>query len=545
MKKKLLITLLVILIVLILVAGAAIGYIWYRDNHVFVEDSAYPIDSTQLDLREEEISFAHYDELHRLLPDCDVIWNVPFQGGLLSSDTDSIRVSQLTEEDVDLLVNYFPGLIRVDASACDQYNLLEALKAALPELEVTYTVSLGQTDYAPDTTELVLNNEDYDYETLMANLVHLPQVESILLKTPQLTMEQIDGLKEAYPEIAVTCTVEILGKEYDYETTELDLSALASQDVAAVTEKLLMLPKLSAVELNDAEGNSILTMEEVKSMMDALPEVSFHYSFDFYGERLSTSDEEVILKQKRIGDEGEAQVRLALDLLPNCKRFVLDYCHMSNDVLAQLREDYRGRTKIVWRIYFGEGTSLTDAEVLRSTYNVTDDNCHDLVYLEDVRYMDIGHNEFLDAIPFVAGMKSLEVVIVSGAPIKDLTPFENCPNLKILEISNCMYVTDLSPLVACENLEMVNLAYTGVSDLSPLDERSLTYLMAVRSKVPVKEQQRFLELHPDCVTTFAGTSQPYGQGWRYDSNNEPLPWYADITNAFRYPHSPNNVGWYL
>ena len=41
-------------------AAGAVGFLWYRDNHVFVEGTAYPIDSRQLDLREEDISFEHY-----------------------------------------------------------------------------------------------------------------------------------------------------------------------------------------------------------------------------------------------------------------------------------------------------------------------------------------------------------------------------------------------------------------------------------------------------------------------------------------------------
>ena len=52
----------------------------------------------------------------------------------------------------------------------------------------------------------------------------------------------------------------------------------------------------------------------------------FHYAFDFFGETLSTDMEEVVLKNKSIGDSGEGEVRSALDLLSNCKRFVLVYC---------------------------------------------------------------------------------------------------------------------------------------------------------------------------------------------------------------------------
>ena len=40
----------------------------------------------------------------------------------------------------------------------------------------------------------------------------------------------------------------------------------------------------------------------------------------------------------------EQTVRNALDLLKNCKRFVLENCQISNETMAKLRDDYRDRT---------------------------------------------------------------------------------------------------------------------------------------------------------------------------------------------------------
>lgn len=543
MKKTLITVLVVIVVILALVFAAAVGFLWYRNNHVFVENKAYPISAQSLDLREEDISFAHYDSLRAQLPNCEILWNVPFQNGKLSNDSTALSITQLTEKDIVILKTYFPRLAKVDASACQDYAILESLKAQLPEVEVVYTVSLGETSVAPDVAELVLAPGDYDLAALTENLPHLPNVAAITLTTTELTLEQIDGLKAAFPEIAVTYTVALLGQEYGADTTELDLSAMTSGDVETVGAKLAMLPGLTKVELTDSNGASQLAKEDVKALMAAAPGVAFHYTFDFYGETLSTDTEEVVLKNVKIGDEGETEVRLALDLLPNCKRFVLDNCKLSDEVMAQIREDYRDRTKVVWRVWFANGSTLTDVNVIRTTYDLVDDNSHDLIYCEDVRYMDIGHNEYLDGVDFVAGMPNLEVVIVSGAPIKDLTPFENCKKLKILEISNCGYIEDISPLAACESLEMVNLSFTKVADLSPLDELNITHLTAVVSKIPQTERDRFAGVHPDCWTTYAG-DQPYGSGWRYDENNKPLPWYENIVEVFGYPHALNNAGWY-
>ena len=65
--------------------------------------------------------------------------------------------------------------------------------------------------------------------------------------------------------------------------------------------------------------------------------------------------------------------------------------------------------------------------------------------------------------------------------------------------------------------------------------------------MPQEEKTRFEEKHPDCWTQF-GTGQPYGIGWRYDTDNHTyLPYYQQIRDVFMYdifPASPNNVGWY-
>ena len=58
--KKLIRVLVVILLVLVLAVAGVLGFLWYRNNHIFVEDAVYPIDSASLDLRGEDISFEHY-----------------------------------------------------------------------------------------------------------------------------------------------------------------------------------------------------------------------------------------------------------------------------------------------------------------------------------------------------------------------------------------------------------------------------------------------------------------------------------------------------
>ena len=550
MSKKVVTVLAVIALVLALVVAGALGFLWYRNTHVFVEGKAYSNRVDSLDLRQESISIEHYDQLKALLPDCEILWNVPFQNGTVSSDCGELTIDTISDGDIELMAAYFPNLKKVDASRCGDYAMLEKLQARLPELDVIYTVSLGGKSFAPDSTELSLAPEDFDLDTLTANLPYLPQVNTLEFLRTDLTLEQVEQLRTDFPGITFAFTVELLGQEYGEDTTELDLSAMTSEQVVEVSQKLPMLPALEKITLTDGEGNSQLPKEDVKTLQEAVPGVVIDYSFDFFGTRLSTAEEEVHIKNVKIGDEGESEVRAALDLLPNCKRFVLENCQISNEVMAKLRDDYRDRTKVVWRVSFGKGSSLTDAQILRAVYDLVDTNCANLTYLEDVRFMDIGHNEFLKESSFISGMKSLEYVIISGSMISDLKPFANCKNLKVLEAAFCEYIYSAEGLEQCESLERLNISYTHITDLSPLDNLNLVNLCAMyegKSRVPVEEQERFKALKPDCKMTFVG-SQPYGSAWRYDDNNDPLEWYTTIRKVFRYdifPATPNHVGWYL
>lgn len=541
--------LIVLLILSLLFAGAMGAYLWYITAHLFVEDAVYKKNAETIDLRGTGVSLWHVQTVQSQLPDCVVYWDVPFQDTTYSSDIQALTVTSLAVEDIDQLSN-FENLTTVDASACKDYAALEVLRASRPDLRVVYRIAIGSTSVETNATVLVLEEGQYDLEVLKENLIYLPDLKSIHFPKTNLTPEQTEELAALREGLEVTSTVEVMGQEMDLTTTELNLSDLTGDRVEAVAAELYRLPMLSKVELMKADGTSNLSLTDVQTLQKAVPNAVLHYEFEYQGLQLSTTTEEVHIKSKKIGDAGVEELRQVLDIMGGCKRFVLEYCGISNEVLAELRDEYRGRTKIVWRVFFGGGSTMTDAEVIRCTYDLLDDNCADLYYCEDARFVDFGHNEWLDGCDFIAGMKSLEYCILSGAPIRSLEPFANCKNLKFLEVAFCEYIESVEPLRNCTQLEKLNISNTHVTDLTPLDDLPLTHFVAMeinngRSRVPAEEQERFIAAHPDCWTQFLG-KQPYDAGWRREADRKTsLPHYAAIGIAFRYPDPPNNTGWYL
>ena len=534
--------LLIILAVLVVIAAGLLGYLGYQMTHIFVDGIAYAKNLTSLDLQGEDISIAHYDALRAQLPNCEILWDVPIQNGTAPNDTDELTLKGLNQQDLDRM-RYFTGLKTITVTDCTDYALLEQLQKKLPQARVEYTVDLGGSEHDHSAESLTLAEGEYTLEMLTVNLPYLPGVTEITFPKTGLTSAELAGLRETFPEITFACTVELLGQELDSETTELDLTAMNGDQVEQVAQELTMLSSLESVQLSDE-----LTMEQVKVLKDANPDVNFRYTFQLLGKTFTTDDEEILFKNNwKIKDDAIPQLRLALDIMNNCKRLCLDNTGVTSVPMSQMREDYRGKTEVVWRVWFGEGGSaLTDVEVLRIVYGLRDANCENLKYLEKVRYVDIGHSDFLFTCDFVSYMPELEAMIIGGSHISDLTPFANCPELKFLEMGYCSRVVDLESLRNCTKLEMLNIFGSGVTDLSPIEDLPLTHLCIKMTKITEEDRLLYEEAHPDCWVTYKG-DVPYGEGWRTVEGNTKTEWYAKINEIFGYTKSvvQNNTGWYL
>lgn len=430
-------------------------------------------------------------------------------------------------------LDYYPNLKSVDLSGSTCYAAILEFMENHPNLDVTYSVSLGSTEVSSKDTRTTLNPGAFDYDTLLNNLQFLPNLTTISLPQVGLNPEQINGILAAYPNITLDYTVDLFGTTYGLDTKELNLSSMSAANIEEACEKLGLLTNLTDVQLS-----SSLSFQDVDRLQEAAPQVVFHYSFSLFGKTISTADEEVEYKNQNIGNGGEAEIRQALKILDNCKRFVLDNCQLDYEVLAGIREDFRDGPKVVWRVYFGlDGryNLLTDADTLRAVYNVTDETCSPMKYCEDVKYMDIGHNKTLTDLSFVSYMPNIEVLIASETAVKELTGFENCKKLTWLELANCGYLENIDSLAGCESLTYLNLCYTKVSSFMALDSLPLKRFVCLNPKATTKEQNTFISIHDGCRTVFYGYNNPWTP-WRYDDNGKTFNEYYKnvVREAFNY-----------
>ena len=118
-----------------------IAVVCFVATHTFIDGRAYANRAECLDLQGKEVSVAHFDAVREAFPNTEILWDVPFQGGLIANTCPELEISVLSDEDVAML-DYLPFLKTVDARSCTDYPQLEALRIRRPEVEVLYNITL-------------------------------------------------------------------------------------------------------------------------------------------------------------------------------------------------------------------------------------------------------------------------------------------------------------------------------------------------------------------------------------------------------------------
>ena len=287
MKKALTVTLVVLLVLALLGAGGWWGYSrWYNNNHVFVEEDVYPKDLAFLDLRGTGCTVEYYEAVKSALPDCDIRYDLPFQGSFYSDDTEELTLTSLTEEEVELL-DYLPELSRIHAEGCRDYEALAALQARRPDCDIRYTVEILGEEYPRETGELSFREQTPGVQELEAAIAWLPELTAVYFDQPSMAAEDLLALCEAFPEIAFSWEKDALGNTYGSDVTEIDLSGRTDLTLEQVAQELRYFPNLEKVLMCGC-GFDNETMAAFREQMR--PEYKVVWSMNIYGLTVRTDD---------------------------------------------------------------------------------------------------------------------------------------------------------------------------------------------------------------------------------------------------------------
>lgn len=521
------------LLPVVLVAVVVSGVIWGLEHYCIVDGRLYPKNETVLDLRGQEIRPAHYEKLTEKLPETTIRWDVPFQDGTVADDTTFLTVTSLTDADVTAL-DYLTRLERVDGTECGDYEALLALQQRRPEVLVSYQVAFTEGACPQDTREITITAGDASQAELLPYLPQLEQVwvgggltmgavEAIQATThelgaafgilaggqnipdtvqsvtvegiteqelellaflPELTQlhltdpgvqaEDLLALRETYPEKTITWEVRCGDLSFDDTVTEVDLSGVVIEDLAALESKMACLPNLQSLTLG-----------------------------------LCGIDNE---------KWGASKTKnLAISAI-------------ENEDLAAYRDRVRDKYKVAWTVRLGPSIALrTDADNFMPNHfgvgQLPNDYAYNLRYCEDMVCLDVGHMTLTD-ISFVEYMPKLKYLILAWTEVQYIEPIRTCKNLIFLELDNSC-IRDYSPLVDCTALEDLNIGKT-FCDITPVLEMTWLknlYMIFGSGSSAYKASQALTNTH-----VVASGDATVGSGWRRLQN------YYDMRDCLHAPY---------
>lgn len=479
---------------------------------------------------------------------CGCTARVRLENGKFPADTPTLT-TQLLPADVPKL-NEFTALRSADFSGSECYVEIAAWAGKHPQVAVRYTVPLpdGSLAYSDEPRLDLSGLDEAELQSALPLLKYLPALETIVLGD-NVRAGALSQLTAACPNAAFEGTFCLAGRGYALSDTALALDGLTHSEAEEALAYISGMKELKSVDLGSELEEDALTWQDIAALEQAASEAEFAYDFTLFGKAVSLQDSLLDLNHIKMDDEG-ALVKQAALCMPNLQKLDMDFCGVSDEAMAGIR-DSLPNVDVVWRIWFGTGYSVrTDVErILASNPDkggeLTGENTVSLKYCTKVKYLDLGHNTYLDDLSFLAYMPDLEVVIVAMANWSDISALANCPNLEYAEIQTSA-LNDLSPLAGAKNLKHLNIGYCfALHDISPLYELTqLERLWIGRfTPIPTEQIEHMRECAPNCEINITTTLDPTGGIWRYLGNNEDgtmqlSPRYELLREQFRYSEAP-------
>ena len=421
---------------------------WMATDFVYVGMRAYPKKAEFLNLESRDITVEQYEALRAELPECELYWNVPFQGKSYPEGTEVLKISGITPEDAEIL-KYFPQLKIMDARGCTDYEMLMQVQAMYPECVVCYLVEIDGQDYPQDAAELTvahLTEED------IAAMDYLPQVKSVSGETCK-DYDLLLNLRQKHPRWNVNYNVEICGKTYAFDTEKLEFE---DTNPAEFADMLKYLPNLKSVFLMNPIGGA----ENLLALKNDNTGVDVSWSVNVLGLQLESDATEVDFSD--IPLETVEPVAQEMAYFPDAEKVIMSNCGIENEEMARFREEKRADYKVVWTVMCGPIATRTDETSFMPSrvkqYYFIDEYAENLRYCEDMICIDLGHR-YIHWIDFVTYMPHLKYFIVTDTRVVDITPISTCKELVYLEI-DMTHIKDYEPLLGCTALEDLNLGLT-------------------------------------------------------------------------------------
>lgn len=454
---------LIVLVSVLALAVAALLLVVLRFH--IVDFKLYPKNAQVLDLTQKDITVEHYEKIAAALPDCEIHWNVPFQGKTVEDDVTELTVTELTKADVESL-RYLPELRKIDARDCQDYEALMYLCEQLPQVEVDYRLLVSGVYYGPETD--VVQVDSATREEILS-LQYLPKLTKVVACGGP---EQSDyaPLRNFCLNTGLEFFVSIGDQEIPYESpAQLTVEGMTEEEAYL----LQFLKGFDTLHLLKPTASA----QTVAGLREQYPKATITWEVEMAGKLYPDTTTEVDLSQLVVEDL--SQVENAMGYFPDAELLILGLCGIDNpewgnskmdkklavslidnEAIAEFRDRVKEQYKVVWTVRLGPHIALrTDADNFMPNHfgvgRLPDDYAHNLRYCIDMVCLDLGHMT-VTHIDFVQYMPKLKYLILAWTNVKYIEPIRNCKELIFIELDNSA-IRDIAPLADCPKLEDLNI----------------------------------------------------------------------------------------
>lgn len=455
MKKKTRIGILAAALVLLVTAGVFVGV-----NYTLVSGKLVSRRAETIDLRGKNITAKQLTKARKKLPDAHILWDIAIGGKTFDGESEKIVTADFTAGDIPAFAR-LENLASADVSACSDISAILALRAALPEVRVFWTVPLAGESFDGDSENIIV--PDASEEELRAALVRLPELKTLTLTGSTFSLESQLALKKEFPSVSFVWDVTLAGKTFVSDALALDFTGtpLTEEDLSEIGAALVLLPDAKSVTLT-ACG---LSEDALRTFSAAHPEILTIWETQLFGVKFTTDAEEIEFTDIPLTVEDAAQIEDMLPYMPNLKKVVMLRCGISNEDMEEINLRHED-VQFVWMVQvyaYGVRTDQTYFSIYNCEYfyGEYDHLADDLRYCHDMIAVDLGHMHLYGDTYFLTQMPHLQYLILSSAGPNPIPELGTLKELRFLELGKASF-TDITMLSECTSLTDIDLMYKRV-----------------------------------------------------------------------------------
>lgn len=455
MKKKTRIGILAAALVLIVAAGVFVGV-----NYTLVSGKLVSRRAETIDLRGKNITAKQLTKARKKLPDAHILWDIAIGDKTFDGESENIVTADFTAGDIPAFAR-LENLASADVSACSDISAILALRSALPEVRVFWTVPLAGESFDGDSENIIV--PDASEEELRAALVRLPELKTLTLTGSAFSLESQLALKEKFPSVSFVWDVTLAGKTFISDASALDFTGtpLTEDNLSEIGAALVLLPDAKSVTLT-ACG---LSGDALRTFSAAHPEILTIWETQLFGVTFTTDAEEIEFTDIPLTVEDAAQIEDMLPYMPNLKKVVMLRCGISNEDMEEINLRHED-VQFVWMVQvyaYGVRTDQTYFSIYNCEYFYGEYNhlADDLRYCHDMIAVDLGHMHLYGDTYFLTQMPHLQYLILSSAGPNPIPELGTLKELRFLELGKASF-TDITMLSECTSLTDIDLMYKRV-----------------------------------------------------------------------------------